>query len=367
MDHYLYLHIGIPKTGTSSLQEYLAVNSEGLEKQGFFFDTKEPFSGQIKEIDPDASKYMNGHWIKTSLDEVACKIFNRGSFFIKNMDTKALSQMEDADFSDYSVTFKRYIASTRQLLEKQNVILSNELLWLIPQIYLKQLYMHLDERIKVIVYLRRQDFLMESFWNHLIRRTTMTTPFDEYVNMFWFFPELKKIVQFGQTLDEITEIVGKDNLIVRIYGAKDKEGNPFDIKKDFADAVGLEFIKNGGSKNKNKNTRITGQMVEYLRVFNSIIKEMPQEMKPAKELREKIMNILSCYPDRDHRDLYFKPEERKKFLAAFEDGNAYVSKKYLEGRSLSDEGVPMDAGATVHTLSAEEIERLRFLTALALS
>ena len=363
--HFIYLHIGTPKTGTSSLQEYLAANNKALEEQGFFFDTKEPLRDRIKDIDYDASRYTNGSWILKSMDEVADNIFNREFWYIANMDIKALSQMAEVDFSDYSSTFRRYIASTEELLEKQNVILSNEILWSIPPIYLKQLYLHFHERIRVIVYLRRQDFLLESFWNHAIRKSVTTVPFDRYISIYGIFPNFKRTLQYRQTLDEISGIIGRENLIVRIYGAKDEEGNPFDIKKDFAGVVGFDYKKS--VERKNINTRITGQMIEYIRVLNSIINELPEDRRPSQERIEKILDILSVFPKKSRRDFYFQPEERKRFLAAFEADNDYIAKTYLQGSTLSDEGVPEGAEATVHPLSEEEMDRLRFVAALVLS
>lgn len=364
-NHCLYLHIGTPKTGTSSLQEYLAVNGKALEEQGFFFDTKEPLLDWISDIDFDASRYTNGSWILRSMEEVANNIFHRDFMYIANTDIKALSQMAAVDFSDYSSTFKRYTASTEELLEKKNVILSNEILWSIPPIYLKQLYLHFHERIRVIVYLRRQDFLLESFWNHAIRKSVTTVPFDRYISIYGIFPNFKRTLQYRQTLDEISGIIGRENLIVRIYGAKDKEGNPFDIKKDFAGVVGFDYKKN--IDKKNKNTRITGQMIEYVRALNSIIEELPKDRRPSRERIEKILEILSGFQKKSCRDLYFQPEDRQKFLSAYEEDNDYIAKTYLQGSTLSDEGILPDAKATVHGLSEEEMDRMQFLIALALS
>ena len=363
--HFIYLHIGMPKTGTSSLQEYLAVNGKGLEEQGFFFDTKEPIQSLLDEIDSDSSMYMNGRWILKSMEEAAYNIFHRDFSLIAYRDVKALSQMAEVDFSDYSATFRQGIASTKRLLEKQNVILSNEALWNIPPIYLKQLYLHFHERVKVIVYLRRQDFLVESFWNHAIRGNITTVPFDVHISLYGIFPSFKRTLQYRKILDEIAWIIGRENLIVRIYGAKDKEGNPFDVKKDFAGVVGFDYKKNVDKKNK--NIRITGQMIEYVRALNSIINELPQDRRPSRERKERIIEILSGLQKKSSRDLYFQPEERKKFLSAYEEDNAYVAENYLQGCALSDEGVPEGAEATIHTLSEEEMDKLRLVAALVFS
>lgn len=363
-NHYLYVHIGTPKTGTTSLQEYLATNSEALKEQGFLYDTKETYYDWSSPLDYNVSTYISGHWILRSLEEAADKIFQKDFFLIANTDEKALSRMEAVDFSDYSATFRRYIASTEQVLEKQNVILSHEVLWFLPPIYLKQMYLHLRDRLKVIVYLRRQDFMVESFWNHVVRKN-VTTSFDEYKSLFGIFPGFNRILQYRQALDEIAGIIGRENLIVRIFGAKDKEGNPFDIRKDFAETVGFDYKKS--ADRKNKNIRITGQMIEYVRALHSIINELPEDRRPSQERIEKITEILSGFQKKSCRDLYFQPEERKRFLAAFEADNDYIAKTYLQGSALSDEGVPEGAGATVHALSEEELDKLRFVAALVLS
>ena len=51
-----YLHIGTPKTGTTSLQRFLSANSRLLEESGFLFP-KFGFSY------PNVSSYRNGYFI----------------------------------------------------------------------------------------------------------------------------------------------------------------------------------------------------------------------------------------------------------------------------------------------------------------
>ena len=363
----LYLHIGMPKTGTTSIQGYLAANSKSLAAQGFFYDTTEQISVQSVPVAADlqAARYMNGHWILESLEEASKKLCQRTFFGIANLDEKLLERLAAVDFAEYSVVFTQHIAALDRLLKTQNVILSNEWLWLIPQVYLRQLHRYFADRIKVIVYLRRQDYLVESAYNHAIRKSAMAVSFDDFQGLFGVLPYMKKTLCYRQRLDEIREIIGRENLIARVYGRNDPNGNRFDIKKDFADIIGLDD-KRLRVRN-NKNTRISGQLIEYLRAFHSIIDELPQDRRPSRERVERITDILCDISGRGGPDLYFAPEARKKFLAAYEEENAYIANNYLDGVPLSDEGHPPDTEATVHPLSEEEMDKLRFVIALALS
>ena len=364
-ENFLYLHIGTPKTGTTSLQGYLAANCKGLLEQGFYYRTDEKISSLYGPLDMEIPQNTNGHWILAALDEVSQKLIHRDFLGVANLDAKAVEMLADVDFEEHSATFRRNIADLKTRLEKQNVILSNELLWNIPQIYLKQLYKRLQGRVKVVVYLRRQDFLLESSYNHAIRQSPMRVAFDEFMGLFGTLPYLRRTVRYRETLDEISGITGKENLIVRIYGSKDKDGNPFDIKKDFADVIGIDLKKT--VTHNNKNTRISGQSIEYLRAFYSMIGELPKECRPSPEREKRINDILCQISKRSGPDLYFTPEGRREFLQAYEDENAYIADTYLDGAALSDEGIPADAEATVHPLSGEELDRLYFMTALILS
>jgi hypothetical protein len=148
MDKTLYLHIGLHKTATTLIQRFLGINRGRLEKEEGLIV---PGKGLEKNIHHDIALQAS---VGNSA-EISAKKFKRTIESFCQMGNRFVLSSEV--FSD-----KRFIHI--DLLELLNSFFST---------------------IRVIIYLRRGDSMIESAYNQRIKRENISTPFskDEWYNL----------------------------------------------------------------------------------------------------------------------------------------------------------------------------------------
>lgn len=128
----IILHIGIPKTGTSSLQKYLSKNKEFLLSQGFIYEP-EVLSGGI-----NYNRFMV-NFVEDS-DSAMKRLLNRLHFYEKH---------------------KKY---------KYYIISSEECGIRFKQSHIEKFYNYLKKYdIEIVMYIRRQDDLIESLYGEFLK------------------------------------------------------------------------------------------------------------------------------------------------------------------------------------------------------
>lgn len=140
----LYIHIGTPKTATTAIQEFCMDNQEALNQKGYCYPVF-PFEY------PDAPKARNGHFLVGVAHD----------FGLEGIEEKEQREFREG-LDTVNSLFERY----------DNVILSDEIIWRSTFSKRKSLWEELKQeseaggfRVKVIVYLRRQDTFCVSWWN----------------------------------------------------------------------------------------------------------------------------------------------------------------------------------------------------------
>lgn len=171
----LYLHIGMDKTGTSAIQNYLFINKDRL------------LTGYAL-LYPDA-----GMWLDYSHHKFAFSIMEMHGYRIGDLD-------------------ELFNNLKREMSDDCDVLISSECLFKAPNkngfAEFKRQLDELFHKIIVIVYVRRQDEWVESRYRHSI---VSETEIDiDKLSGPWF-------CNYKQHIDKWAEIVGKDNVIVRPY------------------------------------------------------------------------------------------------------------------------------------------------------
>ncbi|MDR1699682.1 MAG: hypothetical protein LBR68_00630 [Lachnoclostridium sp.] len=318
----LYVHIGLPKTGTSAIQKFLAANRSVLQTKGYCFpDFNIIFEG--------IAINRNGHFlIQEYFDDNKNRLLDKEEELVRSCLNKVI-----------------------KLAGKYpNIIVSDEKLWRGSKEHDPLFWDKLNKwgqenniQIKVIVYLRRQDYFIQSNWGELVKQKSVHSFIDYVKNEKIRKPEL----DFYSHLQPIASILGKENLIVRIYNKE------ISLIKDFFSAIDLELTEDFKFEDIVKNTSFVGVYLEVKRLLN----RLPE----YKEKRSFVLNLLREIQTEEGKPVhfqgisYFTPEEQKNFMDKFEEGNAAIAREYLNRHDgilfeEEDTGEPIPAKYTKEEL-----------------
>ncbi|MCD7715798.1 MAG: hypothetical protein LUI39_05015 [Lachnospiraceae bacterium] len=307
----LYLHIGTPKTATSSVQLFCRKNRPQLHRYGYEFPIllqKYPLVGHDR----------NGHFLVDSSPKLD------GNGRIENTEDDTPKRREIR---------RKHLAAGMKAVHKafdryDNVILSDESLWLSlnynqrnPLDILCGDAQEYGYRIKVIVYLRRQDQFVISRWNQLIKEGAVSQTFQEYLDDLLTRRPL--IVDYAESLDRIAAKIGKENVIVRRFEPSTWVGGS--VYTDFMDAISLAPDAPVKPLKKAANTSLTLNFVEIQRQINA--------STDISNARKSFLCYFLRKASRKHEEHSgygaFSTEETREFLARYEEGNARLAKEYL--------------------------------------
>lgn len=240
----IYIHIGSPKTGTTSIQQFLTVNSEILLKEGLFY----PITGrQYTENDLlRLDKEGNNSSKNINLKGDSTLICMNGSLLTKNgYDENNFQKL----LEDFSVS------------KSSSMLLSEEVLFTEYQDSIcnrSNLFEYLSGyEVKIIVYLKRSVEYLCGLWQEELRNKS-TISLERYLKTY-NYKECLKII------DYLAEKVGDKNIIVKSF-EKDSwvNGNLID------DFLSIFHIKNStkfkqlGSNNNISLSRERNEMFRYL-------------------------------------------------------------------------------------------------------
>lgn len=302
MKKTLYVHIGTTKTGTTAIQSFCIDNQEVLNQKGYCYPLF-PYSYK------DVSERRNAHFL--------------------------IAEASDKN----SGRFREGMDRIRELFDKyQNIILSDEGIW--SSVYEQRINMwralkaeakEAGFKVKVIVYLRRQDTYLISGWNQMVKSgigNGADKPWDEYVKDLVYINKMN----YATHLKKIAAFWGEKNIIVRRFEPKRfKNGS---VYADFLDAVGLQLTDEYRIEQSERNTRLSGNTHEIQRVLNG----MP-EMTPV--YHSFFRRALLSYADLSGKEYpceMFSKEEAETFLQQYREENEQVSELYFNGEPLFEAG-----------------------------
>ncbi len=293
----VYLHIGLTKTASSSIQSFLTGNRDVLGQHGIAY--------------PDFGYPLRN---KTSK--------KNARFLIEPIITEDGKK----SFKTPSPHYAEGLDKTAELgKDYERIILSDEDIWRhsgFREGFWPTLKEDLDKRgldIRIIVYLRRQDQWLQSHWRQNIKARNTTRTFGEFLKEAeeGGFP-----YDFGVYLDMLADIFGKEALCVRVFEKGQFKGEEATIYSDFLDIFGLSC--DGFTVGQEyRNPSIQGSALELQRVLN----EVPDSKGRRSPL---IRNSLLNLPVHEKTTLFpGGGKEQKAFLAGLKKSNSHVAREYL--------------------------------------
>lgn len=321
------LHIGTPKTGTTSLQKFLMDNARALQKRGVDYPTDER---------------IFWHWAHHPLGAVLSKPYAR---------------WVDAS---YNRPPQEAFAPLREHIEKtraHTVLLSSEQFFLAKN--LKQLPSLLPGvRIRVLCYFRWQVEFLRSWFRQAIVAGGNFWQLDES-NFERFIKRWTESLDHYETASELARIFGKENLALRIF-ERDclRDG---DIVSDVLEALDLpaDLAQRGrDSRAIEVNTAVSGDLLELK--AHSLTKrwwkgDLKRMRRFSRALEHDLQRLSTGSTHSAALEASFGRELRDRVRARYEDSNRRFLAEFAPPRA----SLPREEGAATAPRPTEiDLERM---------
>jgi hypothetical protein len=303
MMHRLIVHVGMPKTGTTAIQNFLYDNNEKLKQLGYCY--------------PDLIKDMNEEGYR-----INCRKEGRKKNGVPLSLFRRWDKWDDINEANKDAweTFEQIL---QKYLSNYNVIISDEDLWSQGNnLELLRRLKHISANLVIVVYLRRQDYAIESLWNQVVKRYGyLTKTFDEDKDR-WIN---SRTLKYKENIEHLEEISGKENLRIGVFEKDKLDGGSGDVVMDFLSICGINRKNVEWSRSDRDNERISGSLLTVKLVMNKCLSKKDWL---SGIIEEYFLDYISKREDSSNED-YFSVSERKEILDRFSDDNTYISRKYL--------------------------------------
>lgn len=309
------LHVGSPKTGTSIIQSHLAQNRPALRDRGFFYPVT-------------ISSYA--HLYRT--------------FESHHLLTYSLAGWEPFKLYDP----QRFLERARTACERHHMrtmLLSAENTWWLPRqvvarerpdeaTYWQEKHDYArrvralfeDLPVRVVVYLRRQDRWIESWYNQQIKNGNFLGR-----DMAAFVEHHHLLLDYRRLLEVWSESFGQENVVVRPY---EKQQLPDGLFADFAATVGLGDT---GDYPLHKPARYNAQLQRDALEFMHLCNGLQLDAADKLWLRLLIRKVTNQFESKlvFHQQSLLDPRQRIAVLERYREANEDIARRYL-GRSGGD-------------------------------
>ena len=303
----LIFHVGITKTGTTSLQKFFLDNKEKLKDIGLNYPV---FENKNKSDD-----VRNGIYLVSKCNK-KYKENNTNSYYGKEYD----NDYYDSIFNNSFNVCENVLLSDECFYEKINVTknLTYEKARILALKELSNFLIQCDvDKVTFIVYLRPQHEHTASAWKESVKHFAIKS-FNECIKRE-YYKYIHDYYSFIRVMEECLEI--PHEIMVRIYDRNNFVGG--DIYHDFCDAIGIPWNDEFVIPEKERNRSYTYDVAEALRTIRPCI---PKEY--IKNVRLAAFNLSIKNPDPKGLTPFTK-EEIKEYMKQFEEGNRKIARKYF--------------------------------------
>lgn len=296
----LYLHIGTPKTATTAIQNFCWDNRQVLEQQGYCYPL---FEYRF----PNVQKYRNAHFLVGRIkDENGNREFDKEQEIVDDGIGQILQLFEQYDnmiLSDEGIWNRGFFEDTNCWERIRNGLLSKGI------------------TVKIIVYLRRQDDFLFSWWNQQVKEGMLKSSVMSWEEITEQLPYIK--LDYYDILTKISEYIGKENITVRVFDKKNFFGGS--IYADFLNAIHLSYTEEYQILTPFQNPSLTKNNIEIKRILNTL----PDLEKKENNYFRKVLTDLSGKSKEEAGKSMFSEAENQKFLEKYREGNARIAGEYL--------------------------------------
>jgi hypothetical protein len=289
MNKKIFLHIGMGKTGTTTLQYGLKNNYQHLLNHGWLY--------------PTAGRYQQEG-----------SVHHNVAFEIR----------KDPRFHPPAGGLKSLVAEISKT-PAENIIISSEVF---NQETIEPLNNALSQfgPIKVVVYLRRQVYSFQSLWAQMVKTCETAASFEEWAQ------SREGRGNYFNYLEVWAKTFGKENIIVRPLESSQLKGN---ILEDFLLSCGFSPLE-GLVLPKNRNISPGIKTLEAIRYFTKIfgVATPPLGEHYSYHISRMIINYSNKTDWNDQSPRLVSKELARKIEAEYDEINSNVAKHYLNQEKL---------------------------------
>ena len=300
----LFLHIGTEKTGTTAIQRFFKANREALGERGICYPAAPGNENHLALARAAILFDKRGPLRRTAQIRTDDDVRNFRETLLANLS----AELAERPYR-FAVMSNEHCSS--------HLLVDEEVQWL------KDALSPLFDRIRIIVYLRRQDdYLLSSYSTAVKSGVThpLAIPRERAIHVHYDHWDL---------LSRWARVFGRDNIIARRFEKTSLKSG--DVVDDFLDCVGVDANL---PRPDTANESLDAESLEFLRLFNEHVPRLTDE--GISPLRNNVVPLLSQI---SKGPLLTLPEaELADFMALFRDSNARVAAEYFGGtRTGSDD------------------------------
>lgn len=322
MKKTIYLHVGHPKTASSSLQHFLAKNREALEKKGYIY--------------PLFSRDMVNHHLLFlwNVNKAAALTWKEGRATLDKLDL----------LNNLLVQHLKNSPSDKIILSHESLIYNAD-----------KLLDHFagDYHVVVIAYFRRMDHYVESFYSELISNGSEDVTIDIHLK-----------TKLGPTymsrykmIETLSKRIGKENIIIRPFERAQLKNKS--ILEDFLSLIGIEDVSAFNLEQADLNLALPTAAINFIQKLNHAFSERSY-FTMARKVASSLKPLTRKAGDKKQGSL-LSYEQRMMLIEKTKRLDEHLAREYLhrEDGQLFYEALPdplLEPAKDI--LSADEIAEL---------
>ena len=304
------IHIGVGKTGTTTIQSFLAKNREKLMEQGVF-------------VPPTVYPSLVGNHIELAAATYSSARCGGNMVWFAPMFKKGFT------IEDQNKLWQKIRREIETICNKSDlVIFSCEAFdaFTEPEVErVRELMSTLFDEISVIMYVRRQPEYLISIYNTYVCTVCETQNFMNFSRPLRMYHEIAK---------DWSTIFGRDKINIRIFDKREFYGN--DLLSDFARTVGFDM--SGLEYVENQNETMGSAEIEYLRLLNfHVVSGFTSDMS----LPNSVLSYSQQNREKSKKSHYLTRDEARQILDRYREGNDWIAREFFSRKKLFSDDLSM--------------------------
>lgn len=301
------IHIGMPKTGSSTIQAFLKINADALRAQSIRHDPVNPRFGSQYELAATGLLRAGGHMS----DAVALRVLglrdpDAQRAYVDAFEARlqqGLNAWREAVFLGSSEHIHAWLTKAEQISALDDM--------------LRRYF----DSVQYLVYLRPQPEMVVSAYSERIRRGE-TLSFEDHFN------QRPKALNYWKSLRLWARVVGDARITPRLLTPDALVGG--DLLDDFCAQAGID--RTGLKTPPRMNTALSAEAIALRRRLNRLLPVRNRKGARAKPYHLALKLLERRLPQPGTR-LQLTEAQRKALLAYHAEGNERLRARYFPGRA----------------------------------